>query len=211
MSWFRPRRGRLTAPNQAKPRRSGRVAQGMLDPGAMVLLLTLTASLGAVSSGCLLPPDLEAGRDSGPGAPPVILSAGPAPEFAFPGPMILERQDPRTLSLTVEDRDRDDVLHVRLYVDYHLEPSPAYAECQAASTGEDTRVIACPVNSLCTPIEPSDRDAHVLEAMVADRAFIANSDPAAADQPLFRALRDPGRASYSFRSWVLSCNPPDDL
>lgn len=163
-------------------------------------------------SACLLPPELEAGTfDAGPSSPPVIVNAGPAPDFSFPGPILLDRQDERTLSLTILDNDLSDVVHVRLYVDYgRPDPEPAYAECQAASTGALTRVVVCAVNAICNPIAATDQGDHVLEAMVADREFISSGDPVAEGQPLFRALREPTRAAHSVRSWILRCNPPEE-
>lgn len=177
-----------------------------------MLALTLTLS-GPLLAGCILPPELEPGSfDAGPSSSPVILSSGPAPDFQFPGPLILDRQDSRTLSLTVLDNDVEDIIHVRLYIDYgRPDPEPAYAECQAASTGERTRVLACPMNSICNPIEATDQGDHLLEAMVADREFLADSDPAAEGQALFRALEEPSLAGFSFRSWQLSCNVPDEF
>lgn len=173
-------------------------------------LLLTSQSLG---SACIFPPELEVGtHDAGPSSPPIITSAGPAPDFLFPGPMILDRQDTRTLSLDVHDNDLDDVVFVRLYIDYGLpNPEPAYAECQAAPTGEATRVLACPVNSLCNPIGDSDQTFHTLEAMVVDREFLADSDPAAEGQPLYRAVRDESRVVPSFRSWVMRCNEPPPI
>jgi hypothetical protein len=120
----------------------------------MLLLGTAVLSAHLLGSACIFPPELEPGSfDAGPGSSPVILSAGPAPDFLFPGPMILDRQDDRTLSLTILDNDLTDVIHVRLYIDYgRPNPEPAYAECQAAPTGETTRVVACKLNSICNPI-----------------------------------------------------------
>lgn len=180
---------------------------------ATLLLITQVLVLAAIGASCILPPELEVGTsDAGPSSSPVILSAGPAPDFLFPGPIILDRQDERTLSLTLLDNDVDDVLHVRLYIDYgRPSPEPAYAECQTAPTGETTRVLACPLNALCNPIADTDQGDHVLEAMAADREFLADSDPAAEGQDLFRALRDPSRAAFSFRSWVMRCNAPIDI
>jgi hypothetical protein len=173
-------------------------------------LLLATQFLG---SGCIFPIPFEVeGADAGPSSPPIITGAGPAPEFILPGPMILDRQDMRTLSLDVHDNDLEDVVHVRLYVDYGLpDPEPAYAECQAAPTGEATRVLACPVNALCNPIGDSDDGFHTLEAMVVDREFIADSDPAAEGQPLFRAVRDNARVVRSYQTWVMRCNPPEPI
>lgn len=179
----------------------------------MLALGALLIASQILGSACIFPPELEPGTsDAGPGSSPVITSAGPAPDFLFPGPVILDRQDVRTLSLNVVDNDLDDVVHVRLYIDYgRPNPEPAYAECQAAPTGEPTRVLACPVNSLCNPIGDTDQGDHTLEAMVADREFLADSDPLAEGQDLYRALRDPTRAAYSFRSWIMRCNPPTEI
>ncbi len=116
------------------------------------------------------------------------------------------------MSLTILDNDIEDILHVRLYIDYDRpNPEPAYAECQAAPTGESTRVMACSLNSICNPIADTDQGDHVLEVMVADREFLADGDPAAEGQKLFRALRDANRASFSLRSWILRCNAPAEL
>ncbi len=156
---------------------------------------------------CLIPPDLEpASQDAGSGSPPVILSAQPT-EFAFPGPILLEHGDQRTLSLEVQDGDRGDTLFVQLYVDYNRlptsEPTPALAACQAAPNDMATRIIQCQVNSLCNSITvPGD---HVLEAMVADRSFILDSDPQAFGQPPYRALAEPEKASSTISAWVMSC------
>ncbi|MCP4446213.1 MAG: hypothetical protein GY811_12845 [Myxococcales bacterium] len=189
------------------------MARILLNTMGMISLATLVIAaqlllLVTVAGACLFPPELEAGTsDAGPGSSPVIFSSGPAPDFLFPGPLFLDRQDSRTLSLTVLDNDIDDVVHVRLYIDYgRPNPEPAYAECQAAPTGEATRVLACPVNTLCNPIADTDQGEHVLEAMVADREFLQDSDPAAEGQDLFRALKDPNRAAFSYRSWIMRCN-----
>jgi hypothetical protein len=166
--------------------------------------------VGGMLSACLIPPDLEpANQDAGAGSPPVILSAQPI-EFAFPGPMLLERGVSRDLSLEVQDGDIDDTLFVQLYVDYNrlptFAPTPSYASCQAAPTGTAIRLISCDTGALCNSIEPSsDMVDHVLEAMVADRTFIFDSDPQAAGQPPYRALAEPQEASFSTRSWVLQC------
>jgi hypothetical protein len=161
---------------------------------------------------CLIPPDLEpASQDAGGGSPPDILSAQPV-EFAFPGPILLEHGDLRTLSLEVKDPDTEDTLFVQLYVDYNRAPTsaptPAYASCQAAPNGTATRLIACGTGALCNSIGDTDTDPHVLEAMVADRTFILDSDPQAFGQPPYRALAEPEKASFTIRSWVMSCQMP---
>jgi len=166
--------------------------------------------LGGMLSACLIPPDLEpASQDAGSGSPPVIKSAQPT-EFAFPGPILLERGDTRQLSLEVQDGDVNDTLFVQLYVDYNrlpsLAPTPAYAACQAAPNETAVRLISCDTGSLCNSIAPgSETIDHVLEAMVADRTFILDSDPQAEGQPPYRALAEPQEASFTSNSWVLHC------
>lgn len=160
---------------------------------------------------CLIPPDLEpASQDAGSGSPPVILSAQPI-EFAFPGPIQLQHGDARVLSLEVQDGDTDDTLFVQFYVDYNRLPTnlptPAYASCQAAPNDTATRIIECQIQSLCNSVPTGDTMGdHVLEAMVADRAFIVDSDPQAFGQPPYRALAQPQEASSTISSWVMNCS-----
>lgn len=168
--------------------------------------------VGGMQVACLIPPDLEpASQDAGGGSPPVILSAQPV-EFAFPGPIVLEPGVEKFMTLEVSDADVDDTLFVQFYVDYNRapnnEPTPAYASCQTAPTGMATRLIPCNTQFLCNPIG-DDTNAHVLEAMVADRSFILDSDPQAFGQPPYRALAEPEKASFNISSWVMSCTTPE--
>jgi hypothetical protein len=163
-----------------------------------------------LTTGCVIPPSLEPDDgDAGPSFTPVILEAGPAPDFSFPGPVQLHRPDARQLSLALSDADVGDILYLRFYVDYgRVAPTPVLVECQAAPTGVRDRVVDCPVGPLCTPIATTDSGDHVLEAMVADRPFISDGAPEAAGQPAYRALADAGRAGWSLRSWVMRCDTP---
>jgi hypothetical protein len=161
------------------------------------------------AAACVIPPQLEQDTgDAGPSAPPVILEAGPAPDFQFPGPLLLARQDSRQMSLTVRDNDVADVLYVKLFVDYDRPlPLPAPADCQAAPSGAPVRIVECPVSALCNQIAGNDEDDHYLEALVADRPFILDGDVGAIGQPPYRALDDAGRAAWSVRSWLMRCQP----
>lgn len=175
----------------------------------------MLSTLAGMHVACLIPPDLEpASQDAGGGSPPVIRSAQPV-EFAFPGPVILEHGDMRQLSLEVEDGDTDDTLFVQLYVDYNRPPTsaptPAYASCLAAPTESTVRLIPCDTASLCNSIATTDDTDHVLEAMVADRSFIFDSDPQAEDQPPYRALAQPQEANFNIYAWVMRCQPTDAL
>jgi hypothetical protein len=175
----------------------------------------MTIAVATATTACIIPPDLEPADDvpdGGPSSPPVILSASPAPDFSFPGPITLHRPEMRTIALEVEDNDKSDGLYVRFYVDYNRPPTsaptPAWADCQAAAGSTDTiRIINCPAAALCTPIGTEDDTEHVLEALVSDRPFILDSDPQAAGQDPFRAVADPVHAARTLRSWVMSCEP----
>jgi hypothetical protein len=173
--------------------------------------MCVAVALGVGGAACVIPPNLEPDDgDAGPSASPIIVEAGPAPDFSFPGPITLQRTDLRRLSLTLRDDDVADNLYVRLYVDYgRPDPTPALDDCQAAPSGAAVRIVECGVSRLCTPIDTADQDFHVLEAMVADRPFIPDGDPAAFGQAPYRALAEAKRASSSLRSWVMRCELPD--
>jgi hypothetical protein len=178
--------------------------------------LVAAAALAFGGAGCFIPPDLspESG-DAGPSGTPIIVEGGPAPDFSFPGPIQLDHGDARRISLILRDPDVDDVLYVRLYVDYvkpPLEvPTPPWADCQAAPTDSALRIAECPTSALCTSIDAADQGNHVLEAMVSDRPFIPDSDPAAFGQPTYRAVDDVSQAASSAKSWVMVCRAPSDL
>jgi hypothetical protein len=194
------------AAKAASRRDSPRVARLLLRsvrimPGALVAV-----------AGCVLPADLEpAGADAGPSSPPVILFATPADAYTIPGPILVSRDDSPRMSLTARDVDIDDNLYVRLYVDYEAPPDrlprPARADCQQVPSGTAERIISCPTNALCSDIPADDTSNHVLEAMIVDRTFLLDGDPAAEMQKPFRAVDDPAHAGYSFVSWVMRCQP----
>lgn len=188
------------------------VARGLLrSPGRMARVLVAGALVSPLGLGCVLPADLEpAGADAGPSSPPVIVLANP-PEYAFPGPIVVSRENPPVMVLEAIDNDVSDALFVKLYVDYGRPvPQPAFGECQSGldDAGSRQRTIRCQTNSLCNSIDPLDDGNHVLEAMIADREFLPLGDPAAALQPAFRALYDWPRAGYSLSSWVMQCGAP---
>jgi len=195
----------------AYPLARGAVARVLLFLSkSMSGALLVGALAGQPGLGCVLPPDLEpAGPDAGPSSTPVILSASPPESFAFPGPITIPREDSQIMVLNAVDSDLVDSLFVRLYVDYNrgprFVPTPALADCQAAPSGDQTRIIGCPTNALCTTVLGDDNTEHVLEAVIADRSFILDSDPEAFGQPQYRAVADSDRAAFSIRAWVMTC------
>lgn len=174
----------------------------------------LPALLSAGTFGCVVPPPLEiGGADAGPSANPAFVSASPS-ELAFPGPntidrgpIIVDRGDQRRLSLTLTDADLDDTLYVRIYVNYGtLYVNSSASDCSAPPSGELTRVADCSIASFCNLVGETDTSQQFVEAVVADREFLSESDPRAEGQPPFRAL--PEDAAYSFRSWPMVCSQP---
>jgi len=211
MSWFR---GCFTDPATHKlASRLGlrRVARLLLPSGSRMSGVLLVGALASPTGlGCVLPADLEpAGADAGASSPPIILSATPPEIYAFPGPIVVNREDSQVMVLDAVDNDVGDSLFVKLYIDYgRPDAQPPYGDCQAApdASGSRERTIRCQTNALCNPIDDEDRGNHVLEAMIADRPFLPDADPEAFGQPPFRALADWPRAGYSLRSWVMQCS-----
>jgi hypothetical protein len=176
----------------------------------MMVVAGLT-SLALGAGGCVWPAPVELeSADGGPGSPPVIISSGPAPEFALPGPLVLDRSDNPLLSLTVRDNDIDEELFVRLYVDYGIdgEQRPARSGCVIPPSGAIERVGQCAVTPVCGDIEDDDESEHLLEAMIADRRFLEETDRPP-EQPPHRGL--PADAAYSIRAWIMRCLPAEPL
>jgi hypothetical protein len=164
---------------------------------------SLMAVPALVGAGCILPPNfsVEEGDAGISNSPPEIVSAGPD-GFEFPGEIVLDRgaTETRRLRLTVRDSDLDDTLYARFFVDYELDqasPSPFLVSCTGAS-GSEVRTHDCAVQPLCSQLASDDTDRHLLEVMVADRAFLDQGDPQ------FRAL--PDGALFTIRSWIFKCN-----
>jgi hypothetical protein len=171
----------------------------------LVFIATTGPALGlAVTTvGCVVPVPLELETaDAGPTALPEFVSAAPG-EFEFPGPVVLDHGDQRRMSITLRDRDLDDTLYVRMYVDYGLPNETAVvSDCVAVPSTTLTRIADCSTAAICTSIADSDK--HILEAMVSDREFLPIGDPRGMGQPLFREV--PFDAAFNFRYWQLTCS-----
>jgi len=173
-------------------------------------MLSALGSLAAVLVGCVWPAPLDiAQADAGPGSPPVIVASGPAPEFSFPGPLVLDRSDNPLLSLTILDNETDEELFVRLYVDYGLpDQKPARSGCVIPPSGQVERVGECALTPVCGDIAAEDETDHFLEAMVADRRFLEETDRPPEQAP-HRGL--PVDAAYSIRAWTVRCLQAEQL
>lgn len=188
-----------------------KLAQCLLTVAVMAALSSLVIA-GAES--CVVPPPLDvADPDAGPSAPPVIESAG-GQGYALPGPIqLLDPSQAPEMSLTIQDVDSvSDPLYVRMFVDYgrtdlsgaNQKPpqTPPLETCSIPPSGTITRTGSCPVAQLCSTI--TDTNNHLLEVMVADQPFL-DENQRLKGQPPYQGL--PPNAGYSFRSWLLQCNP----
>ncbi len=166
----------------------------------VVTALILGAALLGTAA-CPLPlPQGKQDVDAGVNAPPIILSATPE-DLAFPGPVILDPNDARRVTLRVVDNDITDVLHVRFYRDYTANnPTPPVNSATALAGLESQRLIESSVVTWCAGIDETVPTSHILEVVVADDDFLPNDQP-----PLFRAL--PEGAFGATRSWDIVCNP----
>lgn len=153
-----------------------------------------------------MPPPLELDQlDAGVSSPPVIMDSVSPAEFRFPGPVTLSRDDEqRAFTLTLFDLDVDDVLSVRMFVDYSLE-SPEKAtqflsDCFATNNSTPTRQATCPAALLCNTV--MDTATHSLEVVVADRRFLTLEE--SEGQPPFRAV-EAGGSPAVVRGWLMQC------
>jgi hypothetical protein len=168
------------------------------------LLLGIPMICATTAEGCVVPPPLDVENpDAGASSPPVITDVVTPNDFAFPGPIIIQRGDPRSFGLTVSDNDRADTLFARMYVDYTFEaPTNFLSDCQIPSINEVLRTLQCPALRLCDGI--IDTNVHALEVLVSDREFIPAGDPDATGQPAFRQVK-PGGSLPVLRAWLMRC------
>jgi hypothetical protein len=114
------------------------------------------------------------------------------------------RDDLRSFSLTLRDEDVDELLFVRMYVDYQPgAPTNFVSDCTAVATGMAERQATCPAERLCDDIPNTDTESHPLDVMVSDHQFLPSGDPAAVGQPAFRAVAPGG--TPTIRTWLLKC------
>ncbi len=179
-------------PNPLKPIRTKWLASPLLIPITMIAI-----GVGLIATSCVIPPPLSIGDvDAATNAPPVIVSAGGA-DFSFPGPIQLQQNDTRRITLSVSEANTSDTSYLYFYIDYDPAiPTPVWSQCTAPA-GDKVRVADCPTDTLCNGI--SDTSFHVLEVLVADRERLDEGDPA------FRAF--PVGTESSLRAWTLFCEP----
>jgi hypothetical protein len=154
--------------------------------------------------GCVIPPSLSLDKqDAGINSPPAILSVTSDQQaLAEPGPVVFDMgATAGDLSITLFDTDLQDLLFVRIFVDYNLpDRLDARARCQAGFSTEPKRVVTCKLNSLCVMADLGVQ--RNMTIVVFDREPLA---PGEGDPP-FQAMPTGGMKASRF--YFLKCQPP---
>lgn len=155
--------------------------------------------LSLVGMSCVLPEPLDAVDDVKVNYPPSIVSTDPD-STAGPVTIPADITMPREFSITVQDLNVDDTLHVRFFIDYSASSNPA-APVQLIDIPPGTMAQRSPasVKIGCTGLLMTS-GMHTITAVVADRPFIDDNTP-----PLFRKV--PADTVAAEVSWTAGCGP----
>ncbi len=155
-----------------------------------LLLIGLMAS----PSACVLPLQFEETRDAGADQnnPPAIVLAPSMLEVAN-----IDQSSPPTFTVSVEDKDVDDVLFLRVFRDYHLSPDSAVTDLPVPSSGLPVRTQEIDTATWCPPGTPPTTT-FIFEILVSDRPFLPLSE-----EPFFRALPSGAKSARGY--WVGAC------
>lgn len=164
----------------------------LVGAGMFVVAVTLGA--------CVIPPSLSVeNQDAGVNSPPAILAIrSNDQELPEPGPVLVERgEQAGTMSLTLFDTDLDDVLYVRVFVDYTVtDPKPARSTCTAAVTGTPSRSATCDLTALC---QVGDLNIErFMNVAVFDRMLLEDGT-----SPAYKAMAPGGHTTS--KSYLLNC------
>ncbi len=139
-------------------------------------------------------------QDAGVNSPPAILSVRTDDqELTEPGPVIFD-QGPGTFNAELIDTDVNDILHVRVFIDYTLDNQSApRVLCTVPTNGKANRTVTCATNALCLTEdiglpEGKFRD---MQIMVFDR------EPLEAGIPQFQEMPEGGLSTN--RYYKLRC------
>jgi hypothetical protein len=152
----------------------------------------IVVPLALLLTGCVLPPSLSTEKqDAGVNSPPAITAVRTDADNLFePGPVSLTRNS-GTINLELLDTDVDDVLVVRVFINYKIEdPTPARAQCTAAPTGTARRSVTCSATAICQMAD--DGQTRNMSVVVFDRT------PLEAGEPEFQAMPAPGLSTSRF-------------
>lgn len=156
-------------------------------------------ALVAVSiPGCIIPPSLSVDvQDAGVNSPPAITGVrSENSDVAEPGPLVIARNTNATLDLTLLDTDLNDVLYVRVFVDYaDTAPTAPRSACNAPAGKTAERAATCQLNALCLPADVGQT--RLMRVVVFDRGLLDVGMPA------FMAMPTGGQKTG--RTYQLKC------
>lgn len=153
----------------------------------------------------MFPPDLSVGnQDAGVNSPPAILGVRTDDqELPEPGPVIFD-SGPGTFNAELIDTDVDDILYVRVFVDYTVEHQTApRVLCTSPANGKANRSVTCATNALCLDTDITDDPENKLDMHI----MVFDREPLEAGNPQFQEMPEGGLSTSRF--YFLKCaNPP---
>lgn len=161
-------------------------------------IVALSAILATSATGCIIPPSLSVDvQDAAVNSPPAITAVrSDNEEVAEPGPLVFARNTTSNLDIALLDTDVDDVLYVRVFVDYtDVAPTAPRSLCSAPVSKNPERTATCPLNALCLPADIGQT--RLMRIVVFDRPVLDVGMPA------FMAMPPGGRLTS--RTYQLKC------
>lgn len=165
---------------------------------ALHILQRVRFLLPVATANCIIPPSLSVEvQDAGVNSPPAITGVrSDNKELAEPGPLVFAPDSRSTLDLTLLDTDVNDVLSVRVFVDYtETAPTAPRSLCSAPVNMFAVRTATCALNALCLPADVGQT--RLMRIVVFDRE-VAN-----VGMPAFMSMPVGGRLTS--RTYQLKC------
>jgi hypothetical protein len=149
--------------------------------------------------GCLFPPSLSSEtQDAQVNSPPAILSVRTNQAELYPfGPLpVVQGMLGQQLAVTLLDTDLDDILYVRVYVNYTpAEPTPPRSSCRTTDSDSPQRSATCDISALCLRADVGLESDVTVE--VFDRELLDEGTPQ------FKAVAPPGISTY--QAFKMTC------
>jgi hypothetical protein len=164
----------------------------------VLIAMTQLGGFGATSlatTGCVFPLQFDSQSDAGldNNAPPNIVQTVPdMPSGIQP---IDGAETPVMITVTLDDPDLTDVLHVRVFRDYDQAAAPPFVDKPVPATSARQRQVTFTTAAWC--VNGTGQD-HTFELLVSDRDFLDQQEP-----PLYRAVPDGAKTTRSF--WNVQC------
>lgn len=164
--------------NHLNRKKSWRLARWLHTPFWVAPIAVL------VAPACIIPPSLSVDvQDAGVNSPPAITAVrSDGAEVSEPGPIVVARNSSSKLDLTLLDTDVNDVLYVRVFVDYtDTAPTAPRSLCNAPAAETAERAATCQLNALCLPADVGQT--RLMRIVVFDRPLLEVGMPAFMEMP----------------------------